>query len=67
MHTTLHWTNEDIVHAINLDSLVNHQDHCRMRNGVFVHNCSIYGTGISMPGLFVKVVDVNKTFMVMND
>ncbi len=38
-----------------------------MRDGVFVCNCSIYGTGISMSGLFVKAIDIDKMFMVMND
>ncbi len=67
MHTTLHWTHADVVHAIDLDSLVDHQDHCQMHNGDFKCNCSIYGTGIIMPGLFVKTIDVNKTFVVMNN
>ncbi len=67
MHTTLHWTNEDVVHAIDLDSLVDQKDHCQMRNGVFVCNPSIYGMGIGMLGLFVKAADVDETFMVVND
>ncbi len=38
-----------------------------MHDGVFLHNSSIYSTGIGMPGLFVETVDINKIFMVMND
>ncbi len=38
-----------------------------MNDGVFVCNYSIYGTGIGMLGLFVKTVDVNGMFMVMNN
>ncbi len=55
------------MHAIDLDSLVDQKDHCRMRNGVFVRNRGIYSTGIGMSGLFVQAVDVNETFMVVND
>ncbi len=67
MHMTLDWTNEDVVHAIDLVSLVDHQDHCQMHDRVFVRNRGIYSTGIGMLGLFVKNVDVNKMFMVMNN
>ncbi len=67
MHTTLNWTDENVVYAINLDGLVDHKDHCQMHNGVFICNCGIYGAGIGMLGLFVKDVDVNEMFMVMNN
>ncbi len=67
MHTTLQWTDKNIVHTIDLDSLVDHKDYCWMRDRIFVCNCSIYGAGICMTGLFVKAVDVNKMFMIMND
>ncbi len=66
MHMTLHWTDDNVV-AIDLDSLVDHQDHGQVHGRVFVHNCAIYGTGIGMFGLFDKAVDVNKTFVVTND
>ncbi len=48
VHAALHWTNENSVHTINLDSLVDHKNHCWMHDRVFVCNCSIYGTGIGM-------------------
>ncbi len=67
MHMTLHGANEDVVHTIDLDSLIDHQDHCCVHDGVFIRNCGIYGTCIGMSGLFVKALDVNKTFVVMND
>ncbi len=67
MQMTLHWANEYVVHAIDLDSLVDHRDHSRVHDGVFVRNRSVYGTGIGMSGLFVKAVEVNKMFMVMNN
>ncbi len=67
LHTTLHWTYENVVHAIDLDSLINHKDHCQMCDRIFVHNCGVYGTGIGMPGLFVKTIDINKMFMVVNN
>ncbi len=67
MHATLHWANKNVVHAIYLDSLVDHEDRCQIRGRVFVHNCGVYGTRIGMLGLFVESVDIDKMFMVMND
>ncbi len=67
VHVTLNWANENVVHTINLDSLIYHEDHCWMHYGVFVHNCGIYVTGINIPSLFVKTIDINKTFIVMNN
>ncbi len=56
MHSTLHWANKDFCHAIDLDSLVDHNDHCLMYDGVFVYNCSVHGAGICVRCLFVKAV-----------
>ncbi len=66
MYKTLNWTNENVVYTINLDSLVDHEDHCQMCDGGFVRNHSIYSTSIGMSGLFVKTVDIDKMFMVVN-
>ncbi len=67
MHPTLYWANDDVGHTINLDCLVEHEDHSQVCDGVFVCNCSIYGTGIGMSGLLVKSVDVNEMFIVVNN
>ncbi len=67
MHVTLHGTNEDVVHPINLYSLVDHEDYCQMHDGVFVCNHGIYSEGIGMLSLLIEAVDVNETFMVMNN
>ncbi len=55
------------MHAIALDGLVDHKDHCQTHDGVFVLNCGIDGAGIGMTGLFVKTIDFNKMFVIMND
>ncbi len=62
MNTTLHLTNKNVGHSINHDSLVDHDDHCQMCDGVFVCNCSVYGTGIGVLGLTVETINMNKTF-----
>ncbi len=67
VHTTLHRAKKDAEHAIALDSLVDHKDHCQTHDGVFVLNCGIDGAGIGMTGLFVKTIDFNKMFVIMND
>ncbi len=64
---TLHGTKENVVNTINLDSLVDHEDHYQMHIGVFVCNLGIYGSGIGAPSLLIKAIDVNEMIIVTKD
>ncbi len=67
MHATLHWTDENVVHTIYLDSLTNHEDYCRVHDWILVRNGGVDRTGISVTGLFVKAIYINITLMVVNN
>ncbi len=66
MDMTLHGTNENVVQTINLDSLVDHNDHSGMCDGVYVCNHSFYSKGIGVPGFLVKTVNINKAFTIVD-
>ncbi len=67
MHMTLHWENGNVWHIINLDSLFDHDIHCWAHDRVSVCNHSIYGAGIAVPDLLVKSININKTFVIVNN
>ncbi len=67
MYAKLHGAAKHVHHAINLDSLIDLKDHCGVREGIIVCNCSINGIGILIPGSLVKPIYFDITFMVMNN
>ncbi len=66
MHMALHWTDKNVRHTIDFDSLVNDGDYGGKQYRVIVCNGSIDCRGVLMLGHFVKTVHVDIVAMVMN-
>ncbi len=54
VHAAWHGTDKNICHIIDLNSLIDHDDHCGVGHWVFVHNGRIYGTGVGVQWFLVK-------------
>ncbi len=69
MHTTFHGTKRMLCMLLILIArlVMRITVECVMGDGAFVCNFNVYSTGIGMPGLTVKTIDVNKMFMVVNN